>query len=50
MGSNDQWSITKNFDLGRLDIGYYWVIVIWLLVIKKIRYLKSEVWYLNGFK
>ena len=27
------WSMTKNFDLGRLDIGYYLVIVIWLLVI-----------------
>ena len=27
--------ITKNFDLGRLDIGYYLVIGIWLLVIQK---------------
>jgi len=25
--------MTKNFDLGRLDIGYYLVIGIWLLVI-----------------
>jgi len=29
--TNEQ--MTKNFDLGRLDIGYYLVIGIWLLVI-----------------
>jgi hypothetical protein len=31
--TNDQLSKTKNFDLERLDIGYYLVIGIWLLVI-----------------
>ena len=35
--------MTNIFDIGRLDIGYYLVIEIWLLVIQKVWCLKSEV-------